>query len=160
MVVTTILYTHIKARSHSTSRLNQVQKVLKICWTWWSVVSFCKFWLGRALYEIWDWATVPLLKNWLSKANHVQPRACTRKSIIASDKLQNTHYFPWYQRVTPVRWPCSTSDRPLNFCVLRPGHTALYGLITAKTRQKVIFREADDVVRVGVEFGTSYTVDL
>ena len=39
--------------------------------------------------------------------------------------------------------------------MLRPGHTALYGLITAKTRQKVVSREADDVVRVDVEFKTS-----
>ena len=38
---------------------------------------------------------------------------------------------------------------------LRPGHTALYGLITAKPRQKVVSREADDVVRVDVEFKTS-----
>ena len=41
--------------------------------------------------------------------------------------------------------------------VLRPGHIALYGLITAKTRQKVISREADDIVRVDVEFKTSYS---
>ena len=41
--------------------------------------------------------------------------------------------------------------------MLRPGHTALYGLITAKTRQKVVSREADDVVRVYVEFKTSYS---
>ena len=34
----------------------------------------------------------------------------------------------------------------------RPGHTALYGLITAKPRQKVVSREADDIVRVDVEF--------
>ena len=40
---------------------------------------------------------------------------------------------------------------------LRPGHTALYGLITAKTRQKAVSREADDVVRVDVEFKTSYS---
>ena len=40
-------------------------------------------------------------------------------------------------------------------CYERPGHTALYGLITAKTRQKVVSREADDVVRVDVEFKTS-----
>ena len=40
---------------------------------------------------------------------------------------------------------------------LRPGHTALYGLITNKTRHKVISREADDVVRVDVEFKTSYS---
>ena len=38
-----------------------------------------------------------------------------------------------------------------------PGHTAIYGLITAKTRQKVFSREADDVVRVDVEFKTSYS---
>ena len=38
-----------------------------------------------------------------------------------------------------------------------PGHTALYGLITAQTRQKVVFSEADDVVRVDVEFKTSYS---
>ena len=39
--------------------------------------------------------------------------------------------------------------------ILRPGHTALYGLSTVKPRQKVISREADDVVRVDVEFKTS-----
>ena len=32
-----------------------------------------------------------------------------------------------------------------------------YGLITAKTRQKVISREAGDAVRVDVEFKTSYS---
>ena len=31
-----------------------------------------------------------------------------------------------------------------------------YGLITAKTRPKVVSREADDVVRVDVELKTSY----
>ena len=41
--------------------------------------------------------------------------------------------------------------------VLRLGHTALYGLITAKTRPKVVSREADDVVRVDVELKTSYS---
>ncbi len=40
---------------------------------------------------------------------------------------------------------------------LRPGHTALYGQITAKPRQKVVSREADDVVRIDVEFKTSYS---
>jgi hypothetical protein len=40
----------------------------------------------------------------------------------------------------------------MNILFLSPGHTALYGLITAKTRQKVISREADDV-----EFQTSYS---
>ena len=40
---------------------------------------------------------------------------------------------------------------------LRPGHTALYGSITAKTRQKVISGEAEDAVRVDVEFKTSYS---
>ena len=39
---------------------------------------------------------------------------------------------------------------------LKPGHTALYGLIMAKTLQKVVSREADGVVRVDVEFNTSY----
>ena len=38
---------------------------------------------------------------------------------------------------------------------LRPGHTAIYGLITAKNRQKVVSREADNVVRLDVEFKTS-----
>ena len=38
---------------------------------------------------------------------------------------------------------------------LRPGHTALCGLIMATARQKVISREADDVVLVDVEFKTS-----
>ena len=46
-------------------------------------------------------------------------------------------------------------ERMQQWCTLRPGHTALYGLITAKTRQKVVSREADDVVRVDVEFKTS-----
>ena len=41
--------------------------------------------------------------------------------------------------------------------MLRPDHTAPYGLITTKTRQKVVSREADDVVRVDVEFKTSYS---
>ena len=37
-------------------------------------------------------------------------------------------------------------------------HSALRkGLIMAKTRQKVVSREADDVVRVDVEFKTSYS---
>ena len=40
---------------------------------------------------------------------------------------------------------------------LRPGHTALYGLITAKTREKVVSCEAYDVVCVDVEFKTSYS---
>ena len=40
-------------------------------------------------------------------------------------------------------------------CMWRPGHIALYGLITAKTRQKVVSRKADDVVRVDVEFKAS-----
>ena len=39
----------------------------------------------------------------------------------------------------------------------RPGHTALYGLIMAKTRQKMVYHEADDFVCVDVEFKTSYT---
>ena len=47
--------------------------------------------------------------------------------------------------------------RLVNTGPLRPGHTALYGLITTKTRQKVVSREADDVVRVDVEFKTSYS---
>ena len=38
-----------------------------------------------------------------------------------------------------------------------PGHTALYGKITGKPRYKVVSREADDVVRVAVEFKTSYS---
>ena len=33
----------------------------------------------------------------------------------------------------------------------------LYGLIKAKTRQKVVSRGADDVIRVVVEFRTSYS---
>ena len=39
---------------------------------------------------------------------------------------------------------------------LRPGHTALRGLITATTRHKMVSREADDVVRVDAVFKTSY----
>ena len=44
---------------------------------------------------------------------------------------------------------CAVSD------VLSHGYTALYGLITAITRQKLVSREADDVVRVDAEFKTS-----
>ena len=44
----------------------------------------------------------------------------------------------------------------LNLWFLRPGHSALYGLITPKTHQTMVSREVDDVVRVGVEFKTSY----
>ena len=43
------------------------------------------------------------------------------------------------------------------FHMQRPGHTALYGLITAKTRQKVVSHEADNVVQVDVEFKMSYS---
>ena len=42
-------------------------------------------------------------------------------------------------------------------CRLRPGHTVLYSLITATTRQKVVSREADDAVRIDVEFKMSYS---
>ena len=38
---------------------------------------------------------------------------------------------------------------------LRPGHTALCGLITDKTHQTVVSRKADDVVRVDVGFKRS-----
>ncbi len=38
-----------------------------------------------------------------------------------------------------------------------PVDTALYGLITAKTRQTVVSLEADDVFRVDIEFKTSYS---
>ena len=48
--------------------------------------------------------------------------------------------------VTPV---CSTVRT-----TLRAGHTEIYGFITAKTSQKLVSREADDVVRVDVEFKT------
>ena len=49
---------------------------------------------------------------------HCLSTAWARRNPFVSDKPLNTHYFPWYQRVTPVRWPCSAHDRPLNFCVL------------------------------------------
>ena len=45
----------------------------------------------------------------------------------------------------------------LDITVLRPGHIPLYSLITAKTRQKVVSHEADNVVRVDVEFKMSYS---
>jgi hypothetical protein len=32
--------------------------------------------------------------------------------------------------------------------LLSPGHTALYGLITAKARQDVISREADEIKQI------------
>jgi hypothetical protein len=41
--------------------------------------------------------------------------------------------------------------------VVKPGHTAQRRLDHGKTRQKVISREADDVVCVNVEFKTSYS---
>ena len=40
------------------------------------------------------------------------------KHCLSTDKPLNTRYYPWYQRVTPVRWPCSARDRSLNFRVL------------------------------------------
>ena len=39
---------------------------------------------------------------------------------------------------------------------LKPGHTELYSLITAKSHQKVVSHEADDVVHVDVVLKTSY----
>ena len=51
----------VKARSHSTPRLNHVQKVLKIWWTWSDVVILGQFWLGRAFVRVWPSAVVPLL---------------------------------------------------------------------------------------------------
>ena len=42
------------------------------------------------------------------------------------------------------------------FLIKSPGHTALHGLITAKMCPKVVSCEADGVVRVDVEFKTSY----
>ena len=56
---------------------------------------------------------------------------------------------------TPQLFTTATGQLRDNCCGWRPGHTALYGLITAKTRQKVVSRETDDVVRVDVEFKTS-----
>ena len=38
----------------------------------------------------------------------------------------------------------------------RPGHTGLYGLITAIARQDLVSRGTDDVVRVDAVFKTSY----
>ena len=52
--------------------------------------------------------------------------------------------------------PNQAVAHPTLLIFLRPGHTALYGLITAKTRPKVVSREADDVGRVDVELKTSY----
>ena len=50
------------------------------------------------------------------------------------------------------------SGLQIHSCIpLRTGHTALYGFITAKAHQKVVSREADDVVRVDVEFKTCYS---
>ena len=49
---------------------------------------------------------------------------------------------------------CKRSHTDVN---LRPGHTGLYGWITAKTRLKVVSREADEVIRAHVEFKTSYS---
>ena len=63
--------------------------------------NFGQFWLGRASYGVWLSAAVPLLKHCQSAANDVQSL--------------NTRFFPRYQRVTPVRWPCSARDRPINF---------------------------------------------
>ena len=51
-------------------------------------------------------------------SKHCLSTALARKNPFVSDKPLNTHYFPWYQRVTPVRCPCFARDRPLNFRVL------------------------------------------
>ena len=61
----------------------------------------------------------------------------------------------WSVEITLFILPDILLQHRALFPVWRPGHTALYGLITAKTRQKVVPREADDVVRVDVEFKTS-----
>ena len=50
-----------------------------------------------------------------------------------------------------------TGQNDQGWRMLRPGHTALYGLITAKTHQKVFSHEADHVVRVDAEFKTSFS---
>jgi hypothetical protein len=47
----------------------------------------------------------------------------------------------------------SVDGASTSYIALSPDHTALYGLITAKPRQKVVFREADDVC-IDVEFKT------
>ena len=75
---------------------------------------------------LWLSVTVPLLKHCQSMANHFQAFV---KNLLVSDKLQNTRFFPRYQRVTPVQWPCTAGDRPLNFYVLS---VSPQFLITAK----------------------------
>ena len=129
--------------------------------------NFGQFWLGHALYRVWPSAAVPLLKHCLSKANHIQVVICTRKNPFVSDKPLNTCYFPWYQCLTPVWWPCSALDRPLNFRVLPtlpkfqllPGHrlshvlhifttSAAYGCPRAKILSSSNFFAASNAVQI------------
>ena len=68
----------LKARSHSTPRLNHVQKVLKIWWTWsdvvilGSILAWRCFCTGMAVGGCST--TIALPKRSLSTANHVQQR--------------------------------------------------------------------------------------
>ena len=64
--------------------------------------------------------------------------------------LKSQPHLQWVNKSPKCYWDCL-------WWALRPGHTVLYGLIMAKTRQKVVSCEADDVVCVDVEFKTSYS---
>ena len=52
-----------------------------------------------------------------STAEALPKRCLSTENPFVSDKPLHTRYFPWYQRITPVRWPCSARDRPLYFRV-------------------------------------------
>ena len=89
-------------RSDRTPRLNHVQEVMKIWWTWLQMVIF-----GQFLVMFCCSTAEALPKH----SYHVQVVICTRKNPSVSDKPLSTRHFPWYQRVTPVRWPCAAREK-------------------------------------------------
>ena len=102
------------------------------------------------IYNFHSVKMTPFSMIWIDKTlrNTKLPQVHNYYKVVAMVALLWCHTLGWTGLSHNGFW---------RFLTLRPGHTALYGLITAKTRQKVISREADDVVRVDVEFKTSYS---
>ena len=97
----------VTQKSTSISRTRSYENLVDV------VVSgnFGQFWLDRAL-----WRGMAL--DGCSTAEGLPRHCLSTENIFVSDQPLNTRYFPWYQRVTPVRWPYSARDRSLYFRVL------------------------------------------
>ena len=95
------------SKSRTRSHENLVDVV--VSGNFWSILAWSCFVRGMAVVGCSTAEALP---------KHCLSTALARKNPCVSDKPLNTRYFPWYQRVTPVRWPCSARDRPLNFPVL------------------------------------------